>query len=297
MAEKLVPFTGTNWTNFGSWSYYFATTAEAISDSNGHEECQHRARRYFSVSGAVQTALLNLGISWELYHRAAGDGSVDVYVYLRKPDDSLVQLASHSEDATIDDNSGSLQLCDDLDVADDLDQTGEYAIELWCNITSAWYVPIDEPVYVESRLNWSALPSLEVTERFTKTVLEKVGGGETQKPTANVSSLEHAGLGESYSTIPTGTGTALKFEKAGVQESLEASVAVEKSDSAGLAETLTRTYTYRQHDVPGIPDGAGLAEYLTARWESGNYITERDILGDIDIWEDIDGPETNWESV
>lgn len=295
MAEKLVAYSQANWGNFGAYSYsYSGGNADGASGVNHGSACSHKARRYFTISGSVQTAILNLSIWWECFAAASQNGEVEFIVYLRKPDDNLVELATYTDSG---DSSGTLQICDDQDISADMTTTGTYAIEIWCTLTSAWYVPIDEPVYLQSLGTWNGPPSLLVTERFTKTVLEAVGGGEVNKPGANVTKLEQAGLGEAYSTIPTGTGEAMKFEKSGLQEFLKAAVAVAKAEGAGLGETLTRTYTYRQHDVPGIPDGAGLVEYLTARWETGNYVTERDILADADIWEDIAAPETNWESV
>jgi hypothetical protein len=294
MAEKLTTFTGTNWSNFGLYSYYFDGDAEAESGASDDSFHQHKARKYFSVSGSVPSAILNLEISWELYHRDSGDGEAEFYVYLKKPDSSSVQLASHSEDAESGDNSGTLQLCDDLDISAELDQTGEYSIEVWCNVKSAWYVPIDDPVYVQSYGSYIGPPSLEVTERFTKTVSEAIGGGESTKPQASPITLEIAGLGESYSVIGGGPDM-MKFEKMGFQEAIHAAVAAARAEGAGLAEALARTYSYRQHDVPGIPEGAGLAEYLRARWETGNYVQERDITETADIWEEIPLPETNWE--
>jgi hypothetical protein len=296
MSEKLVPFTGTNWTNFGMYSYSFTGNADAASSESHGSACSHKARKYFSISGAVQTAVMNLSIWWDLSHQTPESGAVAFIVYLKKPDSTLVELASHSEDADSGDNSGTLQLCDDLDISDELDQIGEYSIEIWCELTSAWYVPIDDPVYVQSLGTYNGPPSLEVTERFSKTVSEAIGSGEARNFWQGVATLEVAGLGESYSTIGGGF-ERVKLEKAGLQESLKAAVAAARAEGAGLAEVLTRTYSYRQHDVPGIPEGAGLAEYLVARWETGNYVQERDILGDIDIWEEIPLPETNWENL
>lgn len=298
MAEKLTAFSGSNWTNFGAYSYVFSGgNADAVSGVDHSSACTHKARKYFTISGDVQTAVLNLSIWWDLYHTSNVSGSAEFTVYLRQPDDSLVELASHSEDADSADNSGSLDICDSLDVSSYMTETGTYSIEIWCTVSSGWYVPIDEPVYLQSSGQWDGPPSLLVTERFTKTVAEAVGGGEVQDKQANLALLEGAGLGESYFTIPTGTGEALKFEKSGLQEFLLASVAVARAEGAGLGETLTRTYGYRQRDVPGIPDGAGLGESLVARWEAGNYTSERDILAEADIWEDIAPPVTEWESV
>lgn len=295
MAEKLVAFTGTNWQNFGLYSFYFSGDADGESDANSSGSCPHKARKYFSISGTVQTAVLNLGIYWDLVKRSAGVGSADFLVYLRKPDDTLVQLASHSEDATIDDNSGTLQLCDDQNIAANLDQVGQYSIEVWCTLVSAWYAPIDEPVYVQSYGGFSGPPSLLVTERFTKTVIEAIGHGEIPTLQAGISTLEVAGLGESYSMIPTGTADAAKFEKMGLQEVLAAAVAVEKAEGAGLAESLTRTYGYRQHDVTPAPEEAGLFESLVAKWQTGNFTATRDILDEADVWEEIPGASTEWE--
>jgi len=296
MAEKLTTFEVTNWTNFGMYSYVFnGGIADAASDTMHASPCPHKARQYFSISGTVQAAVLNMAIWWDLLSKVGGYGEAVFVVYLRKPDDTLVQLATQSEDASVGNNSGSTYLCDDQDISANLDQVGEYSIEVWCTVTSAWDTPIDDPVYYES-LGAFYDPSLQVTERFTKTVLEKIGQSEpADKKMASLGALEGAGLTESYSVIPTGTGTGAKFEKFGVHEFLLAAASVVKGEIAGLAETLTRTYGYRQHDIPGIPFIAGLRESLVARWEEGNVTLVRDITPGPDIWEDIPPAETNWE--
>lgn len=295
MAEKLLTFEGSNWTNFGAYSYAFGSgNADAVSSTSHASGCQHKARQYFSISGEVQTAVLNLMIWWDLLHKDSGSGAVTFIVYLRDPNDDLTELATQSFDADVEDENGSMAICDDLDISEYLDLVGEYSIEVWCELTSAWDVPIDEPVYYESFGTYYD-PSLAVTERFSKVVLEKVGGSEpADKKQAAKEVPEGASLAESYSTLGGGEDM-MKFEKMGLQESTKRDVDVEKSNVAGLAEDLTRTYGYRQHDIPGIPDGAGLQEFLHAKWESGNYVTERDLIETDDIWEDIAAPETNWE--
>lgn len=295
MAEKLLAFSGSNWTNIGAHSYVNTSgNARAQSDPSSEDGWEHRYRQYFSVSGDVQAAILNLGISWVLYHRAGGSGAASFRVYLRKPDSSLILLASHDEDADIDDNTGSTQMCNDFDIAADMDVTGTYAIELWATVYSAWY---SGPVYVQSVASWVGPPSLEVSERFTKTVAEGLGGDEPQHVMqAGLEELEAVGLAESWSKVG-GWLEKISTQKMGLYEMLLKLVDVIKLEAAGLAELLERTYSYREHDVPGIPDGAGLAESLTATWETGNYTTEREILEDADIWETIPLPETNWEGV
>lgn len=296
MAEKITngSFTTnlTGWTNYGTTNFYWSSDmARAISDETQNVR-YHKIRQSFSVSGTVSAAVLNAQILWDLVHKL-NHGHVTFTVYLRKPDNSLVELASHTEEATAD-KVGNEYVADNLDVAANFDQSGTYYLELWADCLSSWTAGLE---YFESYGYYDNVSLTIVTRQF-KTVVEAVGGGEVEEKKSSLSTLDGAGLGETYSTIPSGSDAALlRSEKAGLQEGLAAAVSVEKADGAGLGETLTRTYGYRQRTVTASPEGAGMGESLVARWQSGNFTSERDILAPADAWEDVAKVSTDWEDV
>lgn len=307
MAEKITngAFTTnlTGWYNYGAYDFTpeaGMAGAESGEDSTGH---QCRLRQYFSITGAATSAVVSAWIAWDLYHESAGDGEAIFYLYLRKPDSTLVQLATHTEEAAGADNNGSTDLAASLNILAHLDQVGTYALELWAVPTSAWYVPIDEPVYTHSYAYFDDI-SLLVGERQYKTIVEGLGGGELTNLISGLApAVEVAGLGESIShhggyqpgVDPKMEGTSR--DKAGLHEFLHADVEGNTLDGAGLAESLERTYNYRKHDLPDMPNVAGLDESLKAKWKVGNVTHERDVLAEEDIWEDISPVATDWETV
>ena len=304
MAEKITnggfATSLSGWTNYGTHNFVPGSARAWASSGETSGAYQHKLRQSFSIVGSVSSAILNAHIYWEMIHRT-NHADCQFYLYLRKPDGTLVQLASHYEEATAD-NTGDEQLADDLDITTRFTAVGTYYIELWAAPRSAWDIPIDEPVYYASYAYFDDI-SLVVIERVFKTIIEAIGGGELTMKGLGSSALEVAGMKESLSHHGGyQPGVDLKQEvsqrdKAGLHEFINANVEGNAVEAAGLAESLTRTYTYRQRDLPDMPNHVGLDESLKARWLVGNVMHERDILAEEDIWEDIAAESTNWETL
>ena len=296
MAEKIVNgglSSLSSWANIGAYSFSCVSgRARGSSSPTSDEECGHTLTQDFSVSGECISATLSAWISWLSVAKAGGDGSNLFTIKLLKPDDTTEVLVQddYSGEAN---SSGWLAVA--LDISDYIDMVGTYQLQLELVSVSAWYIPIDEPVYYPSQGEYDNI-SVIITERFTKMVLEGIGGGELVGLSASKAVLEGAGLTESLAHVGGGPGKMLKFEKCGFYETLEKVVSVAKIEGAGLHETLTRTYGYRQHDVPGIPFVAGLKESLRARFQQGNMTIIREIVSEADIWTDLAKEETDWET-
>jgi hypothetical protein len=288
------------WTNYGTYNFH-ASASKALAESVSQTESdQHKLRQYFSVSGTVSSAILNAHIYWDMVHKL-NHGEADFYIYLRKPDGTMLQLADHSEEATVD-KTGNEQIADDLDITAYFTAVGTYAIELWATVKSSWKMNGDE-IDDYTTYAWFDDISLAVIERVFKTIVEGLGGGELTARASGLAALEVAGLEESISHVggyQPGVDpkqTVSQRNKAGLHEFLHANVEGNATEGAGLAESLERTYTYRQRDLPDMPNKVGLDESLKARWKVGNVTYERDIMAQEDIWEDIDPVDTYWETV
>ena len=303
MAEKITNggFTTslTGWANYGSHNFVYQSgkAHSSSGESAGGFSC--KLRQHFSVSGSVSSAILNASIYWQMVH-LTHHGSCKFYLYLRKPNGTMVELADHYEEATVD-KDDSEKLADDLDITAYLTAVGTYALELWATTVSSWRLSGDEELYEESYADFDDI-SLVVIERMSKTILEGLGGGELSVSLSGMSALEVSGMEESISHVggyqpgvDPKQGVSQR-NKAGLHEHLNAVVEGNETEEAGLAESLTRTYTYRQRDLPDMPNHFGLDESLKARWTVGNVTRERDILADEDIWEDIATVSTNWET-
>jgi len=305
MAEKIT--NGAFQTNLSGWSNYGSSNFVA-SSSRAHSESgfsggtyQCKLRQYFSISGAVSSAILNAHIYWDIVHKTH-HGSCQFYLYLRRPDSTMVELADRLEDGDAD-NFGDMQMADDLDIYSSFNQVGTYALELWANTKSAWDIPIDEPVYYASSADFDDI-SLAVTERVTKMIMEGLGGGELTKRNLGSASLEVAGIEESISHhggYQPGVDPKYEFvqrNKAGLHEHLTAILEGNETEGAGLHESLTRTYSYRQRVIPGMTNQTGLHEYLRARWTKGNITMCRTITPVDSIWmKVVPSDETNWQSL
>lgn len=305
MAEKITngAFTSslTGWTNYGTYNFTYTSSKARASSGASAGGYQCKLRQYFSISGVVNSALLNATIYWSLAHRTH-HGSCQYYLYLRKPDGTMVELEDHFEEADSD-KFGNKKLADDLDIAAYFTAVGTYALELWATVKSSWWTSGGgENFYDESHADFDNI-SLAVIERLSKTILEGLGGGELTARVSGMGALEVSGMEESISHHGGyQPGVDPKYEatqrnKAGLHEHLNAVVEGNAVEEAGLAESLTRTYTYRQHDLPDMPNHFGLDESLKAKWTVGNVTRERNILADEDIWEDIASVSTNWETV
>jgi hypothetical protein len=281
------------WTNYGAHSFVgVAGEAQATSIANSGNAATHKIRQSFAVENLTVGAYLSVWVAWAVKHTTQAQGVATFQVYLKKPDATEVLIAQLTETGVLGDNSGSGWLLAAYDITADFDQIGEYAIELVCTLQSAWHLVNGVPVYQVSQ-GWYDDISLDLRERFTKTVLEAIGSGEIVNPMAGPTVLEVAGLSETLTSLGGGPDIVC-VEKAGVQEDLNAKVTAEiPAESAGLHESLERTYHFREHEIPA--NTAGLKEYLKARWQQGNVTMEKELIAEPDIWTDIPTVSTDWE--
>lgn len=294
------------WYNYGAYNFVASIGMAAAQSDESIGLCQHKLRQYFSVTGTALTATVHAHIAWECYHKAApgSNGSARFFLNLRKPNGEVVQIATYYIEATSSDEIGSMDLANYDNIVDHIDQVGTYYLELVSIVASARWIPIDEPVYIHS-YGWFDSISLLMTERFSKIVNEAIGGGELPTLQASGAASEAAQLTETishhggYQPGVDPKQEVMKHERAGLYETLQPSfVTQERAEGAGLAETLTRTYGYRQRDLPGMPNIVGLHEYLRARWTKGNMTLARTITPVDNIWEKIvPVDETNWQSL
>lgn len=282
-----------DWSNTGAEPFvWYSGAARASSYIDSDAPASHRLTQYFSVSGTAILANITVRIYWNIVNRA-NLGSVSFALSLIKPDTTVVSLGSVTKDAA---GSGTELLVNAADILASVDQVGEYGVQLEIDAASSWYVPIDDPVYSLSTGDFDEI-SVVMNERFSKVILETLGGVEITKGYVSPTVLEVAGLHEDLASIGGGPGSLARFERFGVQEYMRADVAAPVLEACGLTESLERTYTYRQRDLPNMPDKAVMRESLVARYQIGN-LTQEVVLagGDIDIWTDIAPAVTAWEA-
>jgi hypothetical protein len=286
------------WTQNGN--QFFIRTGDIVRYLADEPSTEGTARifQFFSMSGMAITALFNLHLHVSVGTADEADGHANINAILVKPDDSEVIL--YNGEFT-DGQEYNGQACSDLDISSYMDQVGTYYLKISSENACSWSVPVDVPVYEDTEVEIGGV-SLKVTEKLTKVVLEKIGGGEIGIPQVGQGALEGAVLAESlahtggYQPGTDSMPTVVKHEKAGFQEFTAVSVGAGSLEGAGLAESLERTYNYRKHDLPGMPEGARLAESLTAKWQDGNVTRWRYIEDEISIWTERVPVSTNWEA-
>lgn len=298
MSEKIVNGSFTtdlsNWTNNAAYNFVWdGGEAKAISNDDDDEFCEHRIIQSFSVPATCVGATLDVWYRWDVESGGTADGVIYYYVRLKKPDESTALLVSGSKTTSGD---GSGWLANGLDVASHFNQVGTYQLWLEIDLKSAYTSPDS---YFPSQ-GWYDNVSLDVEVKYTKTVMEGLSGGEDPTKQVKLETSEGHFFNESYSSVPPPPGAydayKLVFEKHNFQESLQASVGVVLPlAKMGMAETLERTYGYRQHDVPEDQHIA-MAEALWAKYKVGNFTFNKQVAGlPADIWTDLDKASTDWE--
>jgi hypothetical protein len=285
MAEKITNGTFDTslsyWYNIGAGHFVWsAGQAMARSYATSTAPLGHILTQAFSVGGSVLSAVLNVRYLWAIYSGKFGNGQVIFTVKITDPSSVTSTLATVTKGPDVDED----MLCDDLDISSYMTSIGTYILRLEATCKSG----LDDEGYLRSFGLYDDI-SLVVTERFTKTVLEAIGGGEL--PTRmGVDQSDQVGLSEDLTAKQGKWAT----DKTGLRESLVALVHSGADESAGLKEY----YSYYLGTRRSAPtEVAGLAESLHASWQSGNVTIERDIVEAGDIWTDTPNVETNWETV
>ena len=221
----------------------------------------------------VLSAVLNVTAA---YMAADYGGGNRLIVKLKKPSGSLVTLF----DQTYEGLTGSVQACDDLDISAHMTENGIYTLELHLQNYPGW----DGTHY---RLVYGTYDniSLQVAEKYTKSVTEYLGSGETPKAGIAHDEAEGAALSESISHIGGGDGFGFAFDRASLVETLGRALSVARAASMGLADVFARTYEYRKRGLTPTLEGCGVGEYLAVRYPFGNVAKLKVLAGSVPtIW-------------
>jgi hypothetical protein len=292
VAEKILNGTFdtdlTSWNNIGVQKFVWESGyAKAASVFTGPGPRPVILTQDFGVIGSVTSAALSVSIAWDVAGGNKAPGRVLFNAKITDPNGVTTVLSTSTKG--VGDGSGSL--CSSLDIAYYMAVAGTYTLRLEAVCSSS--TDEDEYGVKEYGISYGYIDdvSLLVIERFTKVVLEAIGGGELGTRIGLDLGVEGAGLSETLE------GTQGKFErnKFGLLETLHAIVGSNALEAAGLAESYA-THVGKRRSVP--MEGAGLEESLRARWKVGNVMMERDVLAQEDIWTDIvPADSTQWEII
>ena len=225
---------------------------------------------------AVLSAVLNVAAAYVAADYGAGSGSNRLIVKLKKPGGSLVTLF----DQTYEGLTGSVQACDDLDISVHMTENGIYTLELHLENYAGW----DGSHYRMVYGTYDNI-SLQVAEKYTKSVTEYLGSGETPKAGIAHDEAEGAALSESISHIGGGDGFGFAFDRASLVETLGRALSVARAASMGLADVFARTYEYRKRGLTPTLEGCGVGEYLAVRYPFGNVAKLKVLAGSVPtIW-------------
>jgi hypothetical protein len=274
MAEKIVNGTFdtdlSGWGNIGARPFaWVAGMARGGSRATSELANSYRLAQGVSKYGSVISAALTVRIYYTSYEGSGGDGANTFTVSLQKPSGTIVELAF---DEFIGAQDGNELICDALDISEHMTESGIYNLILDLDSESA----DDGGTFVISNGKYDDV-SLVMVERLFASVTEVLGSGEAPKARADGNADEGMAMEETLTN--TGAG-GFAFNAMRLRETFSRALAVGKIEIAGLLETLTRTFGYRQRDVPGGTEVAGLYEYLEASFQEGNISRTRSLAGE-----------------
>jgi hypothetical protein len=289
MAEKIV--NGNFATNLNGWGnigsrQFVASGGRARGTSLGTVENYFCLRQSFTKYGATISAMISADI---YFSSIAGDtpGYNRFRVELDIPGTGPVILYEAEFDA----EDGYQDALSNFDITSYLVNNGTYYLRLSLyNMAS-----VTEGVITASYGEYDNI-SLLVVEKFSKTVVESLGSGESFGKKSAKSILNALGLSEALGHVGGDTGgnkTMLIVEKPGLIEVIGKKVLVTVTEILGAIGALARTYGYCHHDIPS--DTVGLGESMSAKVTAGN-ITK--IVTQFDTgtrWTNRAPVDTDWE--
>jgi hypothetical protein len=292
MAEKLTngAFTSNlnGWSNIGSRAFTWVA-GRARGTSLGTIERYLCLRQGFTKYGQVLSAVISASVWYSSVDGVAITGSNRFCIELDIPGGGSVILY----ESTFSAEDGSDAVLDSMDVAPYLTNNGTYYLRLslysQAGVTGGFVVQDSYGEYDNI--------SLLVVEKFTHTVVEVLGGAETQQKKQSsilssilrfIESLSHVGGGDI-----AGTQSMVQFEKAGLIEIIGKVVKITITEALGAVESLARSFGFCHYDIP--TNSIGLLESMSARVTAGN-ITK--IVTRFDAgtqWTERVPVETDWE--